>query len=811
MPHHPDSTRFQRLFEQAPEAQLVLNRAGNIVAANQAATRLLGYPRDELTGGIHITAIDLEATPADVDRAHGQPEERLPARFETRFRRRDGTEFPAEIHTNAIHTGKDIEVLTTVRDITRQQQSEQALHELETQLSATIRHAPLILFGLGPDGVFTLSEGAALHSLGLQPGEAVGQDARRLYAEHPAILSAIDRALAGEQFQSEVKVGDSHFAISWMPMERVRSQQPGVLGVAWDISSLRVAEATTASERDRLLTTLHSISDGVLTADTTGRLTYLNPSARDLLGVDATAVQGQRLDEVLELEDTHTGHRVLNPVAQCLETGMTLESPERVLRRPDGAARVVRLLVSPLRRPDHHSEGVVVVLHDHTELWRMTQQLNHQATHDELTGLCNRREFERRLDEALRTLDEGDTPHALFYMDLDQFKIINDTCGHQAGDALLRELADLLPAHIRDSDILARLGGDEFGLLLMHCPLERAEAIGKKLLATAQGLRFSWEGRRFDVGMSIGLVPIEGPGRNLPEVLSQADSACYVAKDLGRNGLYTWKPSDQILRRRHGEMEWVGRLRAALEEARFVAFAQPVKPLNGTDLPLDHVEILLRLRGEDGTLITPGAFIPAAERYHLMPEIDRHVIDLVFRQLADYRDRNPHHALIVVSINLSGQSLAQDGMLEFITSRLSQFCIQAQQVIFEITETAAISHHDRAQGLIRALRYMGCRFSLDDFGSGLSSFGYLKNLPVDFLKVDGSFVRDIATNAVDAAMVTAIHRVGHVLGLRTIAECVESKETMHHLREIGLDFVQGYHLARPMPLADYLADLAGQD
>ena len=808
MPEQQDANRYQRIFEQDPEAHLVLNRDGRIVAANRAACEMLGYAREELTGGIHVTDIDLQASQEDVERAHAEPDTRLPAHFESIYRRRDGSDFPAEVHINAIRNEGEIEVFTTVRDITRQRQAERALENLETRLSATVRHAPLILFALDAEGRFTLSEGAGLHALGLQPGEVVGRDIREVHADHPDTIAAAERALAGEAFQFEDSVDGTHLNVSWIPLEDPNKGLDGVLGVAWDITSLRAAEAATAAERDRLLTTLQSISDAVLTANTHGRLTYLNPAARDLLGVDAVSAGGARVDELLDLEDTRTGASIHRPVQQCLESGHPVESPERILHRADGGTRVVRLQVSPLRRPDHTIDGVVIVLHDHTELWQMTQQLNHQATHDELTGLCNRREFERRLEEALRTLGDHQTPHALFYMDLDQFKIINDTCGHQAGDELLRELAARLLGYIRDSDTLARLGGDEFGLLLCHCPLERAEAIAHKMLESVGTLRFDWEGRRFDVGISIGVVPVVSPEQSLPEVLSQADSACYAAKEEGRNRIYTWQASDQALCQRRGEMEWVGRIRAALEEGRLCLYGQAIHPLGMTPADLAHIEILMRLRDEDGKLISPGTFIPAAERYHLMPEIDRHVVDTAFALLARHRahsGRSEADCHPSIAINLSGQSLAQESMLEYITERLNHYAIPPRCVIFEITETAAISHHDRAQGLIRTLRYMGSRFSLDDFGSGLSSFGYLKNLPVDFIKIDGSFVRDITHNAVDSAMVTAIHRVGHVLGLRTIAECVESEATMERLREIGLDFVQGYYLSQPTPLEEHLS------
>ncbi|WP_018946532.1 bifunctional diguanylate cyclase/phosphodiesterase [Thioalkalivibrio sp. AKL17] len=798
----PDSQRYRNLFEQAPEAHLVLDRAGHVVAANQAACRLFHCADAGELDGRSISALDMEASPDDVRRVHENPAHHLPARFETRMRRPDGSHFPAEVRTRAVEHDDDIEVFTTLRDITGQRISEQTLHDLESQLEVTVANAPLILFSLDADGYITLSEGAGLYGLGLNNHDLVGVNAFERWADHPQVPQDLRRALAGEHFASEFDLDGRRLNISWTPTADPDGVISGVIGVAYDLTDLRVTERHLEAERDRLSTTLESLADGVITTDADGRIQYINPAAEALLDVDRANVLDADADRTIGLLEP--GQDSATPLAaRCLRWGRPLEYPEGRLEICAGPCHV-RATVSPLGgATDGDVTGAVIVLQDMTALSDMTSRLNHQATHDDLTELFNRREFERRVESALSIPGRHRTPHVLCYMDLDQFKIVNDTCGHLAGDALLQRLAELLPRHIRESDTLARLGGDEFGLLLNHCPVERAQEIAEEIIDTVRDLRFEWEGRRFDIGVSIGLVPVYGAQKDLNILLSQADSACYAAKETGRNTVYLWREGDDRLRQRHGEMEWVGRIRDALEQARFVPFAQPIQRLDpAAGHSLDHFEVLVRLQDEQGELIAPGAFIPAAERYHLMPEIDRHVIEAVLIELTTHPDDS-----IPVAINLSGQSLAQPEMLDFIADRLSHHGIAPRRVTFEITETAAISNHDQAISLIRALRYLGCHFSLDDFGSGLSSFGYLKKLSVDFLKIDGSFVRGIAQDPVDAAMVTAIHRVGRVLGLHTIAEGVEDAEGMERLRAIGLDCVQGYHIARPRPLRDCLQDL----
>ncbi|MEE8234072.1 MAG: EAL domain-containing protein, partial [Gammaproteobacteria bacterium] len=444
----------------------------------------------------------------------------------------------------------------------------------------------------------------------------------------------------------------------------------------------------------------------------------------------------------------------------------------------------------------------LIVCEDITETRRLSEQLSHQASHDALTDLVNRRGFERRLVRVLDTIKIDESEHALCYMDLDQFKVVNDTCGHMAGDEMLRQLSMVLQHEVRKRDTLARLGGDEFGVLMEHCSLDQAHRVASSLQQAVQDFEFSWEDRVFRVGVSIGLVAITTETPNVTELLKQADAACYMAKDRGRNRIHVYHLEDTDLAKRHGEMQWVTRIYQALEENRFCLYVQPIVSLGKQQEGHTHYELLLRMVDEQGKHIPPGAFLPAAERYNLINLIDRWVITSAFQTLKDHSDFNNHNSFF--SINLSGQSLADLGMLDFIVDQLQVHEIRPEQVCFEITETAAIANLSMAIGFISTLRELGCRFALDDFGSGLSSFGYLKNLKVDYLKIDGMFVKDMVDDPIDHAMVKSINEIGHIMGIKTIAEFVENDEIKGMLREIGVDYAQGYGVSMPLPFIELL-------
>jgi diguanylate cyclase (GGDEF)-like protein len=428
-----------------------------------------------------------------------------------------------------------------------------------------------------------------------------------------------------------------------------------------------------------------------------------------------------------------------------------------------------------------------------------TARLIYQASHDALTGLINRREFEQRLERTLLSAQQQGREHVLCYMDLDQFKVINDTCGHAAGDELLRQLALLLKGNLRDRDTLARLGGDEFALLLENCSVPDALVVADTFRAEVQRFRFKWEDRIFAIGMSVGMVAINRDSGTAANLLSAADAACYVAKDRGRNQIHVYQSRDIDLTRHRGEMQWVTRIQRALEENRLRLSWQEIRRTDDTVEPMRHVELLLRMVDEDGSEILPMAFIPAAERYSIMPALDSWVIGETWRACQRYlASRREQHCLF--AINLSGASLKDPAFRRMLLEKLQENPDLGPHLCFEITETAAIANLAVVNEFIDAMREFGCRFALDDFGSGLSSFTYLKNLKVDYLKIDGAFVRDIVSNAIDRSMVEAIHRIGHQMGLKTVAEYVESDEILVLLRTIGVDYVQGNGVHCPEPL-----------
>ncbi|NHQ89239.1 EAL domain-containing protein [Janthinobacterium lividum] len=580
------------------------------------------------------------------------------------------------------------------------------------------------------------------------------------------------------------------------------------LGIIWDITEHMRREIMIAERKELAEVTLSSIGDAVITTDPHGKTRYLNRVAEQLTGWSNHLAQGLDIQDTLRLVDENTGETLEHVALKCLlqRQAIGISSHTQLVTR-EGRRIPIEDSAAPIWSRDGSILGAVVVFRDVSHERKLSQQLSWQATHDTLTGLVNRREFEHLVSNALHSAKEEGHVHALLYLDLDQFKVINDTCGHGAGDMLLQLLAKLLQQQMRDSDILARLGGDELGVLLPHCPLDHAHVIGEQLRQSIKDFRFAWDSRNFELGVSIGMVEITQDSKSMSELLIAADQACYLAKEQGRNRLHVYQESDVMLAQRHGEMLWISRLNEAFEHDYFRLYAMPIVHLH--DSLEHHDEVLIRIRNGKGDLILPGAFIPAAERYDMMLSIDRWVIRAVCAHIESVRDslaplealaEGRRRAPALYSINLSGMSLADAGLHDYITEQFVHYAIAPEQICFEITETAVIANLPKAQVFMRQLKAMGCRFSLDDFGSGFSSFGYLKALPVDYLKIDGVFVRDIASNAINRAMVKAINEVGHVMGLQTVAEYVEDEATLAVIRELGIDYAQGYAVGSLRPL-----------
>ncbi len=575
----------------------------------------------------------------------------------------------------------------------------------------------------------------------------------------------------------------------------------GVEGTTRDVSKLKRTEDALFEAKERAEVTLSSIGDGVITTDTRGRVDYINPVAEQLTGWSQAEALGRPLEEVFRVVDERSREPLSGKVKACLASGRRCavdDSP--ILLRRGGGEHSIEASVSPIRNPDGDVTGAVLVFHDVTELRGLARKMSHQATHDALTGLINRAEFERRLEHLLDSALGGDFPeHALMYLDLDQFKLVNDTSGHVAGDELLRQLTAQLQMRVRGSDVLARLGGDEFGVLLENCSLEQALEVAEDLRRITRAFRFEWQGKVFEVGVSIGVVSLDHDSGSLSDVLSAADSACYMAKDLGRNRVHVYTPDDEELAQRHGEMQWVHRVKAALAEDRLSLYCQTAVRLSEGGGGEIYQEILMRMRDEGGRLVPPMAFLPAMERFHLMADLDRWVVKASLHALAGKRSWRENE---IFAINLSGQSLGDGAFRDYVVGLLEQGDVPPAHLCFEVTETAAIANLVHATHFIDTLKGMGCHFALDDFGSGLSSFAYLKRLPVDYLKIDGHFVHNIANDAVDHAMVDSINRIGHVFNMRTIAEFAENDEILAILRRLGVDYAQGNGVHKPVPLQD---------
>jgi len=584
--------------------------------------------------------------------------------------------------------------------------------------------------------------------------------------------------------------------------ERMRAQQS--LREAHDELESRVKLRTDElfQEKERLQVTLRSIGEAVVTADFHGCVEYLNPAAERITGWACESVYGRPLEEVLPLFD-ESGERVdAFPLYQCLNDGycdLLSTNHSMNLKNKDKQMVAIESSMAPMLDNQGIVTGVVLVFRDVSEERKLRKQLLHQANHDALTGLSNRLVFEKRLAEALQLARSQHIEHAVLFLDLDQFKVVNDTCGHVAGDVLLQQLTSLLRDKMRATDILARLGGDEFGVILNTCSLDHAKKIAVVLLDTVREFRFIWEDKTFEIGVSIGLVMLDETSESVASVMSAADVACYAAKDGGRNRYHIYETSDKELKQRHGEMQWVTLISKAINENRFVLHLQEVASLSPERSDSKHYEVLLRMVGENGELIPPGAFLPAAERYGLIANVDRWVIENGFAILARYLARNPGKSAIF-AINLSGLSIGDEGFLDYIKDQMAQHGLPHSSICFEITETAAVANLTQAIKFFKSLRELGCKFALDDFGCGVSSFSYLKNLPVDFLKIDGMFVRDMVDDSIDYAMVEAINNIGQVMGLKTIAEFVENQAILDCLVALEVDYAQGYFIAEPTPL-----------
>jgi diguanylate cyclase (GGDEF)-like protein/PAS domain S-box-containing protein len=688
--------------------------------------------------------------------------------------------------------------------------AEDALRNSEVKFRGLFESMMEGVYQTSRDGRILVANPAFVNLMGYDSAEDLYQVPARALYWYPSDRETFVRRVEGEgELRNEewvLRRKDGSMLVVLDSSRVVRDKQGRVIGyegTITDITERKKAETAVFQAKERAQVTLQSIGDAVITTDSEGRIETMNPVAESLTGWEHREAQGRLIGEVLTVVDESTHETCESPVMRCLREGQVLGLTEHtVLVDRRGQELAIQDSAAPIRDRAGNLIGAVMVFHDVSKERRLHRALHYQASHDALTGLINRREFENRLTAAVETArEEAACRHALLYLDLDQFKLVNDTCGHPAGDQLLKQITGVLQSRVRGADTLARLGGDEFGILLQNCSLDQALRIAENLRQAIRDSRFIWQDGVLEVGASIGIVEITSETPTVASVMSAADVACYSAKDLGRNRVQLYKPDD--VPERHREMHWVSKLARACDESRFELYYQPIVPIGAPaqDPVREHFELMLRLRDEAGGLVRPAEFIPAAERYNVMPTIDRWVV----RQALD---RLVHRAgsgvkPFTIAVNLSGTSLNDERFLEYLIAELSSSDLVAGAMCFEITETAAIANLGNVVYFMRELKARGCHFALDDFGSGLSSFLYLKTLPVDYLKIDGQFVENVTRDRVDRSMVEAISQVGKTMGIQTIAERVESAEVLAELGRLGIGFAQGFHIAEPRSTREF--------
>lgn len=822
--------RLQAMYETTPAMMHSIDAQGRLLYVSDAWLACLGYRREEVIGRLSSDFLTEES------RQRAQ-EEVLPNFFAAG--RCD--EVPYQMVTRQ---GEVIDVLLSA--LLERDEHCQPLRSLSVSQDVTLRRRAETALVREHERLRNLIEGtnAGTWEWNVQTGEVIvnsrwaeiigwtieelGVITNQYRADiaHPDELAQTKQLLrehfAGrsDAYVSELRL--RHRDGSWIWVEdrgrlitRTTDGQPEwVFGIHIDISerkrrddAMQQLSAELAQQHELMRVTLQSIGDAVITTNADGFISWLNPVAERMTGWLSSESIGRPLLQVFKIINEETREPAPDPVAACLAEGKTVGlAPKTLLIARDGTEYGIQDSAAPIRSPQGEMLGVVLVFHDVSEQRRLSGEMTYRATHDSLTGLVNRAEFESRLLRTLRHAQENDSYHALLYIDLDQFKLVNDACGHAIGDQLLQQVSKLLGDSVRTRDTLARLGGDEFAIILEHCTMEQASRVAQKICDRMNDFRFIHGERRFRIGTSIGLVPLDKRWANAAAIQQAADASCYAAKEAGRNRVHAWFETDATMRERNHEMQWTTRIQHALDHDGFELFAQRIHCLKDQALGI-HAEVLLRLRNDDESLVQPGVFLPAAERFHLVSRIDRWVLKNAVLWLQDLDEPGLIDSL---SINLSGQSVGDRAFhawaLELFSAAGAAAC---SRLCLEITETAAVTNLADAAIFIGQVRAAGVKVALDDFGAGASSFGYLKTLPVDYLKIDGQFIRNLLSNPLDEAAVRCFADVARLMGLKTVAEFVESPEVLLRLKEMGVDYAQGYLKHCPEPIDRLTHVMAG--
>jgi diguanylate cyclase (GGDEF)-like protein/PAS domain S-box-containing protein len=688
---------------------------------------------------------------------------------------------------------------------------ETAMRAVESQavkLAAIIEDSDDAIISKTLDGIVTSWNASAERMFGYRADEMIGQSITQLFPkdridEEKFLLKKIKNDIPVKHYETVRRTKNGkliQLSVTLSPIRNALGEMIGVSKIARDITQQKKLEQKLAQQYAHLQVTMDAIADALISTDIDGYIEYVNPVALALTGLTLNEAKGKLVTEAFHLVYAETRELVRNPLALFANMNELSDlAGHKVVICPDGSERVVENNASFIHDADGKRVGVVLVLHDVTIQRKLTEEISFRASHDTLTGLLNRSEFDASLNHLLSDMRTVHQQHALMYIDLDRFKVINDTCGHSAGDVVLKDVANIMQGCVRSSDILARVGGDEFAIVLQKCDCEHAMKLAKSICQAVNDYHFYRDGECFRVGASIGLVMIDQRATSASRLIQAADSACYQAKYTGRNRVHLCLDQDSALDAHRGETKWVSRIEKALEEKGFMLFCQRIMPLSHQGL--EHAEILIRMLNEDGTLIQPSAFLPAAERFHLASRIDRYVLKEVLSWMASNTHSLSH--IESISINLSGQSLSDLTFHRDALKMIREALVDTSKLCFEITETAAITNIAEAKKFIAELNQYGVKFALDDFGSGVSSFGYLKNLDVDYLKIDGQFITDLLQNDIGQATVRCIAEVAKATGKKTIAEWVENKPVENMLKKMGIDFTQGYLKHNPAPL-DFL-------
>lgn len=657
------------------------------------------------------------------------------------------------------------------------------------------------------DDRILLANESAASLIGVSPGQLEGRDVADLVkpAYRALFRKMVTQRLAGETVprRLEIQLIDGNEQGLWVEAQSSLIEYHGaraILTIARDVSHRKNLEVSLSRGKRQAQYTLESISEGVITTDNEGRIDYMNRAAESMVGTNRDDATGHKIGELFSLIDEADRRSLGDPVERCLSIRRRVNMGRRALMvSKDGEhEHSVEISASPIQGPANSISGTVVVFHDVGEIRGLTQQMSYQATHDALTGLINRREFERRLQEAMDSAHAEEAVHILCYMDLDRFKAVNDSCGHIAGDNMLREVSSLIKEQVRDSDFVGRLGGDEFGTLLMGCPIEKAQQIAADICNAVAGYRFVWKDKIFNIGISVGLVQISNASGTLQDVVSAADSACYVAKQSGRGQVHVYSARDEAIARDRGDIQWLQQLQDALHEGKFELAMQPIIATGSGDNSGPAVEVLIRMPDERGRHSNSADFLRSAERYQLMPQIDRWVFNATLAAINAQEIRLASNRSC--AINISGQTLGDEEFLDFVVEALDHSGVAPGSICFEVTESAISANLQYAQRFIEVLHGIGCEFALDDFGSGLGSFSNLKHLPVDYLKIDGSYTRNLSSDLVNQEVVSAMIKLARTLDFKIVAEQVEEQEDFDWLRDNGVDFVQGNFIDPPAVL-----------